>query len=283
MKKKIAITSDCVCDLPEEMLEECEVEVIHFYITTDHGCFKDMDEITSVNIVEYFENGGQHIFTEAPKPKEYEEFFERILEKYDEVIHIVISPSISKSYQYASEAIVKFQGKVHLFDSGHVSTGIGHFVLKAVQMVKEGKDTKEIINVLSKMKKKVSTSFIVENVDYLYQTRRVSKFVRDICNVFKIHPVLHMKNGAMTLKTVEIGSYEKSVMRYIHRALRNSTNIDKRRAFITHCNCSVKLITKIKWEIKERCNFDELIVTKASATVSSNCGANTIGVIFVRE
>lgn len=283
MKKKIAITSDCVCDLPNEMLEECGVEVIHFYITTDYGCFRDMDEITSDNIVEYFENGGKRIATEAPKPKEYEEFWERILEEYDEIIHIVISSSVSKSYQYASEAAAMFRGKVHLFDSAHISVGIGHFVLKAVELVETGKKAEEIIDVLSKMKKRVSTSFIAENADYLYRTGRVNKLFKKICNVFKIHPVLGMKNGQMVLKTIEIGNYEKSAMRYIHRELRHDKNIEKRRAFIPNCSCSVKLIAKIRWEIKELCNFDELIDTKASATISSNCGANTFGVSFVRK
>ena len=283
MKKKIAITSDCVCDLSDDMLEQNGVEVIHFYITTDHGCFKDMDEITSDNIIEYFERGGQSISTEAPKPEEYVGFFERVLENCDEVIHIAIASSLSLSCKYAVEAAAKFNDKVHIFDTGHLSTGIAHFVLKAAELVKENKDVNQIIESLNSMKNRVSTSFIAENADYLYRTGRVSKAVMVICNAFLIHPVLTMNNGQMKLKTIKFGNYEKAVMRYIRKELKNADNIERRRAFITHVTCSVKLISRAKQEVLNNCFFQELTVTSASATISSNCGANTLGVLFVRN
>ena len=31
-KRKICITTDCVCDLPDEMLKEYNVDVVYFYI-----------------------------------------------------------------------------------------------------------------------------------------------------------------------------------------------------------------------------------------------------------
>lgn len=283
MKNKIAITSDCVCDLSDDMLEKNGVEVIHFDITTDHGCFKDMDEITSANIVEYFTNGGQRIKTEAPNPQEYEILFEKALENSDEVIHIVITSSLSMSFKYANEAAAKFNGRVRVFDAGHLSTGIAHLVLKAAELVKEDKDANEIIRILDEMKNRVATSFIAENADYLYRTGRVSKIVMLACRFFKIHPILAMKNGNMKLKSIKIGNYEKAVMRYIRKELRDSDGIDRRRAFITHASCSVKLLAKAKQKVLDNCYFQELIVTSASATISSNCGANTLGVLFVRN
>ena len=51
---KVYITSDCTCDLSEELLNKYDVEVIHFYISTDRGCFKDRVEMTATNVVEYF-------------------------------------------------------------------------------------------------------------------------------------------------------------------------------------------------------------------------------------
>ena len=73
--KKVWITSDCTCDLSEELLEQYNLEVIYFYITTDHGCFRDLDEMTSTNVVEYFQDGGQRISTTAPEVYEYVDFF----------------------------------------------------------------------------------------------------------------------------------------------------------------------------------------------------------------
>ena len=54
----IGITTDCVCDLPDEYLKKRGVDVVYFYITTGTGRFKDGFEITSGNVLEYLENGG---------------------------------------------------------------------------------------------------------------------------------------------------------------------------------------------------------------------------------
>lgn len=281
MHKKIAITSDCVCDLSEDILEEYGVEVVYFYITTDHGCFKDMDEITSRNVVEYFEGGGRFISTEAPRPSEYERFFKRVLTKCDEIIHVTITSTLSASYEYATEAAGRCDGKVTVYDSKHLSTGIGHLVIKAAKLAEEGKNKEEIITALNQMKNKVSTSFIAENADYLYRTGRVSNWVRVVCSLFKIHPVLGIKNGMMGLKSIEIGNYERATVRYVRRELRRHNKIDKERLFITHSSCTLRLVSKVKNEIEQIYDFEQITETHASATISSNCGKNTLGVLFV--
>ena len=136
---------------------------------------------------------------------------------------------------------------------------------------------------LEDIKDKISTSFIAKNADYLYRTGRVSKFVKDACMTFRVHPVLGMKNGMMKLKSAYIGDYEKAVLRYARKEVRIAEKIDKKRVFITHAACSIKLISAVKKEITKKCGFEQIIVSNASATISSNCGADTIGVLWVRN
>lgn len=282
--KRLGITTDCVCDLPEQYYEIHDVGVVYFYIATNTGRFRDGYELDATNLIEYFDNGGEKAVTNAPDPYEYLEFFKKQLKKYGEIIHISITDKVSLSYQHALKAleIMGDNGKrVHVVDSEHLSTGMGHIVLKAVEMRDSGSSVKEILEECEIMKNRVSTSFISNNADYLYRNGKVSKGVKDISSAFRVHPVLFLKNGKIALKTVEIGNFGKSVKRYIKKQLRHNKKIDKRRLFITHVGCTVKMISEIKDEVNKICTFDEVIVTKASATVTSNCGAGTIGVLFV--
>ena len=73
-ENKICITTDCVCDLPDEMLKKNNVDQIYFYIRTDNGRFRDIDEITAQNIFDYFENGGVKAISEAPPKKNFIRF-----------------------------------------------------------------------------------------------------------------------------------------------------------------------------------------------------------------
>ena len=71
----------------------------------------------------------------------------------------------------------------------------------------------------------------------------------------------YMKNGKMTLKTVQIGNYDNSIKRYIKQELRHGKHIDKQRLFITHVGCTVKMIADAKAEISKHCEFEEIIAT----------------------
>lgn len=284
--KKIGITTDCVCDLPGEYLDLNDIGIAYFYILTGTGRFRDGYEIDSRNIIEYLENGGEKAETIEPTPSEYRELFGNYLEKYDEVIHICISSYTSNAYEnaLAAQKLMGEKGRsVHIIDSHHLSTGMGHMIIRAVEMRDKGCSSEEITEEMVSMKKKVSTSFIVMNADYLYRNGRISKTIRDISASLRIYPVLTMKDGKMTLKNIQSGSYEKAVVRYIKSELRSSRRIDKKRLFITHAGCTVKMIAGIKAEVEKLCSFDEVIVTTASATVSGNCGPGAIGVLYVKD
>lgn len=285
-EQKVGIIAECVCDLPKSYLREHNIDIVYFVIETDSGIFTDTDEITAENILSYMQAGGKKNKSSAPAPEVYRKVFEKNLEKYDEVILVAISSGISDSCANAEKAVSgmgRMGKRVHIFDSRHLSTGLGHLVIKAAETAESGMSAEEILPVLAELRERISTSFITENVDFLYRNGKVSEKVKRICGAFHIHPVLAMKNGELVLKSVGIGQYEKACSRYIGRGLRNSDKIDKKRAFLTYVGCSVKMLEHIKNEINSKCRFEELIPTKASATVSSNCGSNTFGILFVRD
>ncbi|MGN0695692.1 MAG: DegV family protein [Oscillospiraceae bacterium] len=284
--KKIGISTDCVCDLPDEYYKKHGIEIVYFYITTETGRFRDGFEISSANIIEYLECGGKKAETNAPDPEEYEKFFEKNLRQYDEIVHISITSKVSNSCRNALAAIEKMgkNGKrVHVVDSCHLSTGMGHMVIRAVELRDAGKSAAEIAEEVLRMKKSVSTSFITMDADYLYRNGKTSSFVSKLCTTFNLHPVLTLRDGKMALKTIKVGRYDKAMLRYVRGELRMNGRINKKRLFITYAGCAIKTVSEIRAETEKLCRFDEVIVTKASATVSSNCGPGTLGVIFVYD
>lgn len=285
-EQRTGIIAECVCDLPQEWIEEYGIDIVYFVIETDHGVFTDTDEITAGNIFEYVDNGGEKTISSAPSPEVYRRVFEKNLERYEELVLVAISDKVSASCANARTAIEEMgeAGKrVHVFDSEHLSTGLGHMVLRAAELARGGAGAEEIIKVLSGLRERVSSSFITQNANYLYRKGFVSRLVRDLSLSLSIHPVLALKNGHMKLQGVELGNYEKACRRYVRKALKKANGIDRTLGFLTHAACNVKTVEGIKKEIAKQCPFETLTVTKASATVSSNCGPNALGVLFVRK
>lgn len=279
----IVITSDCVSDLNDELRKKYDIATIPYYVATDSGRFKDMDEISSRNVIEYFSGGGQKISTIQPSDEEYKAFFTRFSENGQEVIHFCLGSGVSPAYGIATEVAKKFQGKVHVFDTENLSSGMGLLVLRAVEMAAQGSDVQEILDELNRIKYKVSTTFIARSAEYLYRSSRVGKFAHFFCQTFNVHPVLQMKKGRICLHSLRVGKFEKAVLRYVRRQLRCARRISKKRAFITHANCKMKLIGEVKKAAIKKCNFENLYITEASATITSNCGVDTLGILFLRK
>ncbi len=283
-KRKVGVIAECVCDLPYGLIEEYDIDIVYFLVQTDTGVFTDTDEITTENIISYLEAGGTKSRSSAPSAEVYIQAFRKKLERYEDVILPTISSKISESFRHATEAVKAMGGEgkhIHIIDTGHLSTGLGHMVIRAAQLAKQGSDAEKIIADLADMRGKVSTSFIAPNVDYLYRNGLVNKTVMKLCGMFGAHPILEMKNGEIRARTIKFGNYEKACLRYIGEQLEDNDKIDKTLAFITHVHLSAKDIEILKNQINKICRFKEILVTDASATISSNCGPGTVGVLFV--
>lgn len=70
---------------------------------------------------------------------------------------------------------------------------------------------------------------------------------------------------------------------YVRKLLHHAQQIDTHIAFLTYAGCSVRQLNEIKEEVEKYVKFDRLILQKASATISSNCGVGVFGLMFIRK
>jgi len=283
--QRICISTDCVCDLPESYIRMHQIQMIYFYLTTETGIFRDREEITSANVIEYYKSSEHKMVTDAPPAEEYASYFMNALKNHKKMIHITISSGISHSYERAMEAVSAhhLENQVFVIDSHQLSTGIGHLVIQAVTLRDEGKSCEEIAENLLEMRSRVVTTFLTSTTEYLYRNGRIPKQIYLMCHLLHIRPVLALRSGKLALKAFWIGSFQSSAKKYIRSILRKRNAVDTERIFLTHAGCKLKELEFVHNEVRKRKTFEEIIQTTASATVTGNCGAGTFGLIYVKE
>lgn len=281
-KKRISITTDCVCDLPEEWLKQFDIKSMYYYVYTNQGHFCDVKEISSDNLLRYLAVEGNKAHSMHASVSEYEKFFAETLEEAEEVIHISMAADSSDGYATALSAVKGF-GNVTIIDSGHVSSGMGIMVLYAAKMAQENKRVEEICQKMSKLKDLVSTSFIVPSPETLYQNGKIGKGLRKICEALELHPVLRLRQSKTICGGIEIGETEKAYQNYIRHELYKNWKIDTRILFITYAGCSLKQLQEIEKEVEKYVEFDRVVFQKASATISTNCGLGAFGLIYMKK
>ncbi len=281
-KRKVAITADCICDLPKELLDRFQIGLMYTYVHTKEGRFCDLSEVSCDSLLEYLQIEGNSAHSSTAPPSEYEFFFADTLERAEHVLHITATASLSGAYPYASQASKSFDN-VTVFDSEHISSGHGLMVLYAASLAEEGKSIPEICKALEQYKDLVCSSFLVPNTTALYRNGKLGGVVHKLCSGLNLHPVLRMSQNKLKLWKIEMGNMQRMDRKYVKSLLHNSRQIDTRLLFLTYAGCSVRQLDEILAEVEKYVKFDKIILQKASATVSSNCGIGIFGLMFVRK
>ncbi len=277
----IRITADSTCDLSEELVEKYGVGIMSLSVTMGDGNYRDGKDIKPQDIFAYVSKSGELPKTSAPPADEYAEFFTEQLKTADAVIHFNISSKASSSHENAVYAAKSFNGKVFVIDSLALSTGQGLLVLKACDLVAEGKNPETIVKEINALRSHVNTSFVPDALDYLHKGGRCSLASLMGAKVLKLHPMIDMKDGQLYAKKKYMGNLERCLKNYVNDLAANYPNYDNTRCFITHSCCEPEVVAKVREQVKEMFDFKEILETTAGCVVTTHCGKNTLGVLFI--
>ena len=278
----IRITSDSTCDL-SSLVEQRNIGILPLGVNLDADSYLDGVNITPQDIFKFVAETKMLPKTSAPSIGDYEEFFEEQLKGYDEVIHFNISAKCSGSHNAAVHAAESFNGKVHVIDSMALSSGQGLLVMKAADLRDEGKSASEIVETINALRSNVNTSFVPDSLDYLHKGGRVSGTVNVAAAVLKIHPLIYMKDGALLPGKKYTGKMSMCLKRYIADLKEMYPQYDTTRCFVTHSSADEELVQLAKDLVKENFQFEEILETVAGSIVTSHCGRNTLGVLFITK
>ncbi len=280
--RPFVISTDSTCDLPKEFIDRYKIAVIPCRVYTENGEFLDGIETETDGILSYMEAKGKRVSAESPDITAYEEFFADQLTKAQYVIHISLSTTVSRGYAHAVEASKIFDN-VFVVDSGHLSSGMGHMVLRAAQSALENKDVDIILQELNQLKKKVNTNFIVSTTECLRRAGRISDRTNSLFNALMLHPMLTLKNGDLKVGAIWIGTNNYTQKKYISSVLRDPETIDKKLLFITYAGLSISELRNIEAQVKKKVAFERVIYQKACPAISTNCGPGCFGLLFLRD
>ena len=281
--KEIVITTDSTCDLGEAILAERNIFQLPLSVTLGERTYRDGIDIVPADIFRYFEQTGDLPKTSAPSVGEYEEFFRSFTDSGKTVVHLNISAKASGSHSFALAAAKNIGKNVFVVDSHALSTGQGLLVLKACDLRDAGKSAREIADELVALRDKVNTSFIPDTLLYLYKGGRCSTMSYYGSKVLSIHPLIAMKDGQLYPKRKYMGAMTRCLKKYIGDLAEEYPDYDPTRCFITHSNADAELVQSAKALVASMFRFDEVLETVAGSIITSHCGRNTIGVLFISK
>ncbi|MEE0968498.1 MAG: DegV family protein [Clostridia bacterium] len=282
MSKKIIIASDSTADLSPALLEKYGIIILPLMVSLGENLYFDGVDIDSEKIYAHYAETGELPKTSAINSADFDEFFEKHTADGSEMVFFTISSDMSSTYANARISAEKFSG-VHLVDSGNLSTGVGLLVLAAAEMANEGLEASEIAKRCSVLSANVDASFIVDDLEFLHKGGRCSAVAAFGANLLQLKPCITVKGGKMSVGKKYRGKFAAVLEKYIEERIVDGSDIDMHRVFVTHAGCDSSIVESCAKLVSRLAPFEEVIITQAGATISSHCGRNTLGVLFIRK
>ena len=104
-------------------------------------------------------------------------------------------------------------------------------------------------------------------------------------NILKLKPCIEVDNssGTMSVGKKYRGILEKVAIQYATERFSDVDSINTDRLFITHSIQSPELLEKVYKHIRDLNIFKEIYITDTGCTISSHCGQNTLGLVFLSK
>lgn len=282
MPNPIRISADSTCDLSPELITRYGIGIVPLYVNLGERSLRDGAEVGAQDIYRYVNETGKLPKTAAPSVADYLDFFrERQNMPETALVHFTISAEFSSSYQNACIAAAELTN-ITVIDSRNLSTGHGHAVIEAAVLAGQGASVEEIKAHEAEIIPKIRASFIVDRIEYLYKGGRCSGVAALGANLLKLKPCIEVIDGKMGVGKKYRGGIDKVLPLYTADKL-SGQRMKKDRVFITHTGCDRATVEAVRKKIQELYGFSEIIETVAGSTITSHCGQNTLGVLYIEE
>ena len=282
MSEKILIASDSTTDLSPELIEKYQIKILPLGVQLGQTHYTDGVDIAPELIYSHYAQTGELPKTSAVNMSEFSDFFKEYTQKGYSVVFFTISAEMSSTYNNARLAAQNYEN-VYVVDTKNLSTGGGLIVLSAAEMVLEGKSAKEISEKCEKLTECVDASFVIDDLEFLYKGGRCSALAAFGANLLHLKPCITVKDGKMGVAKKYRGKFAPVLSAYIADRIGDGSDIDLKRVFVTHAGCDKEIYLECVKQVKELAPFEEVHITRAGCTVSSHCGRNTLGVLFLRK
>lgn len=189
---RIAIVTDSNSGISQKEAKERGIIVLPMpFFINEELFFEDI----SLTVPEFFERlkEGANISTSQPSPESVLSLWDKLLQEYDEIVHIPMSSGLSSSCESATMLAQEYDGKVQVVNNQRISVTQRQSVLDAIELAKRGKSAAKIKELLEEDKFNSSIYIMLDTLYYLKKGGRITPAAAALGTLLRLKPVLQIQ------------------------------------------------------------------------------------------
>ena len=186
---KIAIVTDSNSGITQAEGARRGIHVLPMPFMIDEVTYYEDIDLTQEQFYEKLKSGA-NIATSQPSPDSVTSLWDKLLQEYDEIVHIPMSSGLSGSCQSAMAFAADYDGRVQVVNNQRISVTQRQSALDALQLADAGKNAAQIKEFLENDKFNSSIYIMLDTLYYLKKGGRITPAAAAIGTMLRLKPVL---------------------------------------------------------------------------------------------
>ena len=272
----IQLLCDSLCDIPDEIAAKPYLEVIPLTVMFENEEFREGIDISKEEFYKRVKSTGEIPKTSQATYIEFREAFDKYTSEGKKIICITGSSKSSGTYQSATLAKEDCENaEITVFDTLNLSLGSGQYVIKACELIDEGKSYEEILKELDNIRESVHLLFVPSTLTYLKKSGRVPSATATIGNLLHVQPLFYVENG--DIKMLEKIRGAKKVPHAMVDVLIDMNDGKLEDKIVTiGCGANYDEMKGLEEEVRKRINARKVMFTRGGVCICSHTGPDII-------
>lgn len=274
MEYKIVV--DSCTDLPKILKEDPAIKVVPLTLMVGDLVYMDNQEFDQKKFLQTMKASPSSPKSACPSPDDYLKEFNG----GDNVFAVTISAELSGSYNSAELAkrlyLEENKKDIEVINSRSASVGQTLIVMKIKELISEGYSFRSIVEKVNAFRSDMKTKFVLESLDNLKKSGRLSNIKALVANVLNIKPIMGATPEGTITKIDQTRGIKKALIAMAKTIERDVIRPKERILGIAHCNC-LERAQFFKEEILKLVPFKDCFIVDTAGV--STMYANEGGII----
>jgi uncharacterized protein len=285
-KWPIAIVTDSTCDLSQEIIDRYQIHMVPMNIFFGDNHYLDKVTIYPEQFYRLMDIEETHPTSAQPNDKTFENLYSHLASHYDSVISIHLSQPLSgtfnNSLKSADRISQEFNKKISVIDAKTISGGLGLHVLKAVQMLENGKTHDEIVEAVQNSSSKTKLFAAVKTLKYLVRGGRVSPVTGAIARLLNLTPIISVNEKGEAQQLEKVFSHEAGIQKILQKVRKLAEENTIWNYVVMHAYNEKKAIWFAS-ELERITNKKPVAILNISPVIGVHAGPGTIALAIMLD
>lgn len=282
----LKIITDSACDLPRELVEKYEIEVLPFIVFIDEKEYIDGRDIAPKQVYDAIRADLVPTTAQVPLTTFLATFRDCASQEKD-CLYLSFSSKMSGTCDTARLAAEQVQqefpqAQITIVDTLSGSLGQGLIVLEAARLARAGKRAEEVISRVQQLSRNgVEHIFSVDDLNYLHRGGRVSYASAFLGSLLSVKPILHVRDGQI-IPFEKVRGKKKAMNRIVELVQERSQGDPEQVIAITHADDPARAV-QLQNMLQEMLGYCNFIVNVVGSVLGCHIGLGGVAAFFVNR